>query len=212
MRRERAPKRKRSRGEADGAIIGAASKIMTGHSVAAIILSSAALGVAAYAAMGESQGTQMNALFLPIILAAIGIALSIYGVFLVKTDESADQGAATTVQPQGDERTAIFVKADGQLRKVEFADIRYVEGMKDYVLLHLLSEKRPIVTHITMKAVEELLPAATFMRVHRSYIVALDKIDSVTGTYDISVGDTFIHVSDAYKSAFEQYLSQRMLR
>ena len=126
--------------------------------------------------------------------------------------ESADQGAATTVQPQGEERTAIFVKADGQLRKVEFADIRYVEGMKDYVLLHLLSEKRPIVTHITMKAVEELLPAATFMRVHRSYIVALDKIDSVTGTYDISVGDTFIHVSDAYKSAFEGYLSQRMLR
>ena len=57
------------------------------------ILSSAALGVAAYAAMGESETTQMCALFLPIILAAIGIALSIYGVFLVKTDESADQGA-----------------------------------------------------------------------------------------------------------------------
>lgn len=125
--------------------------------------------------------------------------------------ENADQAAATTVQ-QGEERTAIFVKSDGQLRKVEFADIRYVEGMKDYVLLHLCSEKRPLVTHITMKAVEELLPAATFMRVHRSYIVALDKIDSVTGSYDISVGDSFIHVSDAYKPAFEQYLSQRMLR
>ena len=125
--------------------------------------------------------------------------------------ENADQAAATTVQ-QGEERTAIFVKSDGQLRKVEFADIRYVEGMKDYVLLHLCSEKRPLVTHITMKAVEELLPAATFMRVHRSYIVALDKIDSVTGSYDISVGDSFIHVSDAYTPAFEQYLSQRMLR
>ena len=125
--------------------------------------------------------------------------------------ESADQSAASTVQ-QGDERTAIFVKSDGQLRKVEFSDIRYVEGMKDYVLLHLCSEKRPLVTHITMKAVEELLPAATFMRVHRSYIVALDKIDSITGSYDISVGDSFIHVSDAYKPAFEQYLSQRMLR
>ena len=126
--------------------------------------------------------------------------------------ESAEQSAATTVQPQGEERTAIFVKADGQLRKVEFADIRYVEGMKDYVLLHLCSEKRPLVTHITMKAVEELLPGSVFMRVHRSYIVALDKIDSITGSYDISVGDSFIHVSDAYKPAFEQYLSQRMLR
>ena len=84
--------------------------------------------------------------------------------------------------------------------------------MKDYVLLHLCSEKRPLVTHITMKAVEELLPAGAFMRVHRSYIVALDKIDSVSGTNDISIGDTFIHVSDAYRAAFEAYLSQRMLR
>ncbi len=56
------------------------------------ILSSAALGVAAYAAMGESQVTQMNALFLPIVLAAIGIALSIFGIHLVKTEENADQG------------------------------------------------------------------------------------------------------------------------
>ena len=125
--------------------------------------------------------------------------------------ESASATPPAGVQ-QGEGRSSIFVKADGQLRKVEFADIRYVEGMKDYVLLHLLSEKRPIVTHITMKAVEELLPAANFMRVHRSYIVALDKIDSITGSYDISVGDSFIHVSDAYKPAFEQYLSQRMLR
>ena len=51
-----------------------------------------------------------------------------------------------------------------------------------------------------------------FMRVHRSYIVALDKIDSIEGSYDISVGDTLIHVSDAYKPAFEKYLAQRMLR
>ena len=125
--------------------------------------------------------------------------------------EGAGQAAPATVQ-QGDERSDIFVKADGQLRKVAFSDIRYVEGMKDYVLLHLCSDRRPIVTHITMKAVEELLPAGIFMRVHRSYIVALDKIDSIEGSYDISVGDTLIHVSDASKPAFEQYLSQRMLR
>ena len=57
------------------------------------ILSSAALGVAAYAALGEGAATQMSALFLPVILAAVGIVLSIFGVFLVKTDEKADQGA-----------------------------------------------------------------------------------------------------------------------
>ena len=124
------------------------------------------------------------------------------------------ESAAETPQaaPAPEDKTSVFVKADGQLRKVEFSDIRFVEGMKDYVLLHLCSERRPIVTHITMKAVEELLPPAAFMRVHRSYIVALDKIDSIGGTYDISIGDTLIHVSEAYKAAFEKYLSQRMLK
>ena len=124
--------------------------------------------------------------------------------------EAATEAPQATVSKE--DKTSVFVKADGQFRKVEFADIRYVEGMKDYVLLHLCSERRPIVTHITMKAVEELLPASTFMRVHRSYIVALDKIDSVGGSYDISIDDALIHVSDAYKPAFEQYLAQRMLR
>ena len=126
--------------------------------------------------------------------------------------ESAESASETAPAPTSAQQDSIFVKADGQLRKVAFSDIRYVEGMKDYVLLYLVSERRPIVTHITMKAVEELLPGGVFMRVHRSYIVALDKIESIGGSYDISIGDALIHVSDAYKPAFEQYLSQRMLR
>ena len=125
--------------------------------------------------------------------------------------EAAAKAPQATLDPH-DGKTSVFVKSDGQFRKVEFSDIRYVEGMKDYVLLHLCSERQPIVTHITMKAVEELLPAASFMRVHRSFIVSLDKIDSIGGSYDISMGDTLIHVSDAYKPAFENYLSQRTLR
>ncbi len=124
--------------------------------------------------------------------------------------EAARQAPPATLS-QPEDKTSVFVKTDGQLRKVEFSDIRYVEGMKDYVLLHLCSEQQPVVTHITMKAVEELLPAAAFKRVHRSYIVALDKIDSIEGAYDISVGDTLIHVSEAYKPAFEKYLAQRLL-
>ena len=124
--------------------------------------------------------------------------------------EAARQAPPATLS-QPEDKTSVFVKTDGQLRKVEFSDIRYVEGMKDYVLLHLCSERQPVVTHITMKAVEELLPAAAFMRVHRSYIVALDKIDSIEGSYDISVGDTLIHVSEAYKPTFEKYLAQRLL-
>ena len=73
------------------------------------ILSSAALGVAAYAALGEGVETQMRALFLPIVLAAIGIALSIYGVFLVKTDEKADQGTLLKALGKGVNLPSIII-------------------------------------------------------------------------------------------------------
>ncbi len=124
--------------------------------------------------------------------------------------ETASDAPAATLSREG--MDSVFVKSDGQLRKVAFSDILYVEGMKDYVLLYLRSERRPIVTHITMKAVEELLPPDAFMRVHRSYIVALDRIESIAGSYDISVGDALIHVSEGYKTAFEQFLAKRTLR
>ena len=108
--------------------------------------------------------------------------------------------------------SAIFVRVDGELRNITISDIIYVNGMKDYVMFYLDGESKPLITHLTMKAVEEMLPPEQFMRVHRSYIVALDKIDSIEGSYDISVGDTLIHVSEAYKPAFEKYLAQHSLR
>ncbi len=73
------------------------------------ILSSAALGVAAYSALGADMKTQMSALFLPIILAAVGIALSIFGVFLVKTDEKADQGALLKALGRGVNLPSIII-------------------------------------------------------------------------------------------------------
>lgn len=116
--------------------------------------------------------------------------------------ESAEQGA-----PQAG-KTAVFLKVDGALRKVELEDILYVEGMKDYVMFHLRSVREPLVTHMTMKAVEELLPQCSFMRIHRSYVVALDKIERIGPSLDIKVGQTLLHVSDAYREAFEAYLRQ----
>ena len=95
---------------------------------------------------------------------------------------------------------------DGALRKVELADIQYVEGMRDYVMIHVASSARPIVTHMTMKAAEELLPAQTFMRIHRSFIVALPHITSFSPTGDLKVGDALLHVSDAFRPAFDAYL------
>ncbi len=107
---------------------------------------------------------------------------------------------------------SFFVKVEGRMRKVELSDILYVEGMKDYVLIHLASEPQPLVTHNTMKSMEEQLPAEGFMRVHRSFVVALDKIDSVTRDGDLVIAARLIPVTDSYRPAFEQYLRQHSLK
>ena len=100
------------------------------------------------------------------------------------------------------EKSAIFLKVDGAFTRIPLSDILYVEGMKDYVLFHLNTHKQPLVTHMTMKAAEELLPADRFMRIHRSYIVALEHIGSVTPAGDVKIGTGLLHVADAYKDAF----------
>ena len=105
------------------------------------------------------------------------------------------------------EKTSVFLKVDGVLRKVELADIQYVEGMKDYVMFHLASARQPLVTHLTMKAVEEMLPPEHFMRIHRSFIVGLSHIASVTPQADVNVGDALLHVSEGYRPAFDAYLA-----
>ncbi len=119
---------------------------------------------------------------------------------------SMKEAAESAAAPAPEGMTSTFFKVDGDLRKVEFADILYVEGMKDYVMVCLASQKQPLVTHMTMKGMEEMLPAARFMRIHRSFIVALDKVSSVSPAGDVKVGDRLLHVSDAYREAFDQYL------
>lgn len=105
-----------------------------------------------------------------------------------------------------------FINGDKKiLQKVYFSDITYIEGMKDYVLIHLTSSEEPLVTHGPLKILESVLPKGSFMRVHRSYIVALDKIDSVQPGMNIMIGKTLIHVSNVYESPFLRYLKGRSL-
>lgn len=105
--------------------------------------------------------------------------------------------------------TTIFLRVDGELRQLQFDDILYVAGMKDYVMFHVLSQPRPLITHLTMKAVEDMLPADRFLRVHRSYIVALDKIRSIDRNDCIYIGNEIIHVTEAFQPAFHQFLDSK---
>ena len=107
--------------------------------------------------------------------------------------------------------SAIFVRVDGELRNITISDIISVNGMKDYVMFYLDSEPKPLITHLTMKAVEEMLPPEKFLRVHRSYIIAVDKIRKVDRNDCIYIGNEIIHVPDGYQDAFHKFLETRTI-
>lgn len=103
------------------------------------------------------------------------------------------------------ERESIIVKSEYKLVQIELRRILYVEGLKDYVKIYEEGEPKPILSLMSMKAMEELLPSQRFMRVHRSYIVQKDKI-RVIDRGRIVFGKTYIPVSDSYKIAFQEYI------
>ena len=119
--------------------------------------------------------------------------------------------ATTEVENNDKGRKSAFIKVDGELRNIEFDDILYVAGMKDYVTVHLQSDNTPLVTHITMKAIEDLLPAEKFMRIHRSYIVALDKISAIDSYGDVLISKVAIPVSDSYRKDIDRYIKDNLL-
>ena len=103
----------------------------------------------------------------------------------------------------------IYLKANGEIHKIEHDKIIYVEGMKDYVKF-VLDGNKSIVTHATMKNIEELLSSVNFLRVSRSHIVALSKIRMIDRNLCLYIGDTVIKVTDQYKNGFEGYLKRHM--
>lgn len=100
---------------------------------------------------------------------------------------------------------SIFVKSDYKLVQIRLDHILYIEGLKDYIKIYEEDATRPILSLMSMKAMEELLPADQFIRVHRSYIVRKDKIRTIDRAR-IVFGKTYIPISDSYKATFQEYL------
>ena len=114
----------------------------------------------------------------------------------------------TASQPKQQPNT-VFIRVDGEWRNITVDQIIYVNGMKDYVLFYLDSEKKPLISHLTMKAVEEMLPSDKFLRIHRSYIVAVDKIKKVDRNDCVYIGEEIIHIPDGYLQTFRNFLETR---
>ena len=104
----------------------------------------------------------------------------------------------------------LFLKTDYRIVKVNIPDIRYVEAMSEYLKVWIEGETKPIITLLSMKKMEERLPD-NFMRVHRSYIINLDKIQEVNKNRVIMDTDTYLPIGDLYKDAFQAYLDKKFL-
>ncbi len=104
----------------------------------------------------------------------------------------------------------LFLKTDYRIVKVSIRDIRYVEAMSEYLKVWLEGVSKPIITLLSMKKMEERLPNY-FMRIHRSYIINLTKIQEVNKNRVIMDADTFLPIGDLYKEAFQAYLDTKFL-
>lgn len=100
----------------------------------------------------------------------------------------------------------IFIKTENRLEKVSFKDILYIEGMRDYRRIHLVNKR--IMTLQNFKELEQLIPPSLVCRVHKSYMVAIDKIESIERSR-IKIVDQIIPISDTYKELFFQTINNK---
>lgn len=92
----------------------------------------------------------------------------------------------------------LFVRVEYEMVKVEISDIIFIEGLKDYVKIHLTSSRRPVITKMSMKGLEEKLPNELFLRAHKSFIVSVNKIKVIRRDF-VTVGEREIPIGENYK-------------
>ncbi len=113
--------------------------------------------------------------------------------------------STTDIEPKNKE--SIYVKSEYKLLRIELDDIMYVEGLKDYVKFHTASSDKPILSLMSIKRVEEVLPKDKFIRVHRSFIVRKESINVVERS-QIIFGKERIPIGESYKIALQEYIKE----
>lgn len=111
------------------------------------------------------------------------------------------------LKTKGEQPTYFFINADYSYLKVVYADIMYIEGLKDYIKIHLKSSSKPIVSRMSMKALEDQLPSRMFIRVQKSYIVSKEYISAIRKN-TILIGATEIPVGENYKDAVSNLIGK----
>jgi two-component system, LytTR family, response regulator LytT len=104
----------------------------------------------------------------------------------------------------------LFLKSEYKIRRIDFNDIIYIEGLKDYIKVFLINEPKAILSLSTLKSIESKLPDSKFMRVHRSFIVNLKRIHTIDRAR-IVFGEVYIPISEQYKEKFQKFLDENFL-
>jgi DNA-binding LytR/AlgR family response regulator len=104
----------------------------------------------------------------------------------------------------------LFIKSEYKIIRINFKDIKYIEGMREYVRIHLDNQK-PVMSLMSMKGIEKHLPENIFMRVHRSFIVNLSKVSVVEKQRIIFDGSIYIPISEQYKDKFQDFINRNFL-
>ena len=112
---------------------------------------------------------------------------------------------------QVDEDDAMFLKSEYKVVRVNIKDIRYIEAMSEYLRIYTTTLARPVIVLLSMKKMEERLPATQFMRIHRSYIINLKKIREVSKNHVMIDADTSLPIGDIYKETFNAYIASKFL-
>ncbi|MCQ2192774.1 MAG: LytTR family DNA-binding domain-containing protein [Paludibacteraceae bacterium] len=120
------------------------------------------------------------------------------------------KSGAVAATASSTEKKSIWVKADYKLMQIDFDQILYIEGLKDYVKIVLYDDQKPVLTLMSMKTLETDLPASLFVRVHRSFIVQPSKI-RVIDRNRIVFGKQYIPISDSYKDKFFEFMETHAL-
>ncbi len=104
----------------------------------------------------------------------------------------------------------LFIKSESRIRRINFSEIHYIEGLKDYVKIWLINEKKPVLSLSTLKALESRLPSERFMRIHRSFIVNLETV-KVIERGRIVFGEVRIPVTEQYAENFRKFLDRNFI-
>lgn len=126
-----------------------------------------------------------------------------------KARQRIDPGPADASQIESDDNF-LFIKSEYKILRINLSDILYIEGMREYVRIHIENQK-PVMALMSMKKMEAFLPDQRFMRVHRSYIVNLGKVNTIERYRILFEPNIRIPVSEQYKAAFQEYLDKNFL-